>query len=106
MPDAMPPRVAIAYQHYRDMGPRRSLRGLVSTHGHKFSNLRRWSVRYGWPERAGLHDLEEARQVDPERVSLAMRILQRARREADEASPAQLRALIASASMLLPPPAA
>ena len=105
-PAAMSSRAAAAYARYRDLGPRRSIARLVAIGGGKQRTLERWCQTYGWVERAAIHDLEEARQVDPERVSLAMAILADARDRRDELKPSELRSLIASASMLLPPPSA
>ena len=99
--------VAAAFEAYCSLGPTRSLHRLASSGiGWSIDTLRRWSAKYGWVEAAAMRDLEQARRLDPVRLSVGMELIERIRRAIDVPieTAADLRNVVSAASMLLPAP--
>lgn len=83
------PKARAAWTVYRDMGPRRTLAALVEQLGRApsyMAQVKLWSSRYQWQERAAAHDQAELRAGLGERNYLRERALQNLVEAADRAS--------------------
>lgn len=53
------PRAYAAFKVYRDMGPERSIKKVVRSHGKAKATLETWSRRHGWQERVAAWDADQ-----------------------------------------------
>lgn len=78
------------FREFRDLGPARSLRGLVATNRH---SARSWSLRFRWTERARAWDAELYRVEDARRLDAIRTMDEQHQRAARAMIGAGLRAL-------------
>jgi hypothetical protein len=76
-PRQMPPKAQAAYEIYRDLGPKRTLKDAAKLLGKSQSVLREWSAKHGWVALAAEHDQADLKEALGKRELVRERATQR-----------------------------